>query len=34
VAEAEGVSLSHTKNIRANRARKDYSSPFAGLGAR
>jgi hypothetical protein len=34
VAEAEGVSLSHTKNIRANRARKDYSNPFAGLGAR
>lgn len=34
VADAEGVSLSHAKSIRAHRARRDYSSPFAGLGAR
>lgn len=28
------VSLSHLKNIRAHRARRDLSNPFAGLGAR
>ena len=34
VAKAEEVSVSYAKAIRANRARRDYSSPFAGLGAR
>lgn len=33
-SEATGISLSHTKAIRSHRARRDYSSPFAGLGAR
>ena len=33
-AMAFGISESHAKNIKANRARKDYSNPFSGLGAR
>jgi hypothetical protein len=32
-ADETGVSYSHAKAIRAGRSRKDYSSPFAGLGA-
>jgi hypothetical protein len=34
VAEAEGISVSYAKEIRANRSRKDYRNPFTGLGAR
>jgi hypothetical protein len=31
-AKETGMSPSHAKAIRAGRSRKDYSSPFAGLG--
>jgi hypothetical protein len=31
-AKETGMSASHAKAIRAGRSRKDYSSPFAGLG--
>lgn len=32
-SELTGVSLSHSKAIRRGEARRDYGSPFAGLGA-
>lgn len=34
IAQETGVSLSHVKAIRSGAARREYNSPFAGLGAR